>query len=166
MVDAELAHRVGDRVHRLLHLNAPDRADAADAKGLDQHTYMEKTGQWRFTPPTHVVAALAEALRQFVEEGGQAARLARYTDNCLTLIDGMAALGFRPFIEPALQAPIIVSFHAPAHKAYEFRPFYEAAKKRGESPGVASKPTTGLESLIVVPSVGDGFAGAAAAARF
>ena len=45
----------------------------------DQHVYMEKTGQWRFTPPTHVVAALAEAMRQFEEEGGQPARLARYT---------------------------------------------------------------------------------------
>ena len=44
----------------------------------DQHVYMEKTGQWRFTPPTHVVAALAEAMRQFVEEGGQPARCARY----------------------------------------------------------------------------------------
>ena len=40
----------------------------------DQHVYMEKTGQWRFTPPTHVVAALAEAMRQFEEEGGQPAR--------------------------------------------------------------------------------------------
>ena len=98
---------------------------------FDQHAYMEKTGQWRFTPPTHVVAALAEALRQFVEEGGQSARLARYTDNCRTLIDGMAALGFKPFIEPALQAPIIVTFHAPADPAYRFRPFYEATKQRG-----------------------------------
>ena len=34
----------------------------------DQHAYMEKTGQWRFTPPTHVVVALAEAVKQFVEE--------------------------------------------------------------------------------------------------
>jgi 2-aminoethylphosphonate-pyruvate transaminase len=98
---------------------------------FDQHAYMEKTGQWRFTPPTHVVAALAEALRQHAEEGGQPARLARYADNCRTLIDGMAALGFRPFLPPALQAPIIVTFHAPAHAAYEFRPFYEAAKRRG-----------------------------------
>ena len=98
---------------------------------FDQHAYMEKTGQWRFTPPTHVVAALAEALRQFNEEGGQVERLARYTDNCRTLITGMAALGFRPFLEPALQAPIIVTFHAPAHPAYEFRPFYEAVKRRG-----------------------------------
>jgi 2-aminoethylphosphonate-pyruvate transaminase len=98
---------------------------------FDQHAYMEKTGQWRFTPPTHVVAALAEALRQYVEEGGQPARLARYTDNCRTLIAGMGALGFRPFLEPALQAPIIVTFHAPADPAYQFRPFYEAAKQRG-----------------------------------
>jgi 2-aminoethylphosphonate-pyruvate transaminase len=66
----------------------------------DQHVYMGKTGQWRFTPPTHVVVALAEAITQFVEEGGQPARLARYTDNCRTLVDGMAALGFRPFLRP------------------------------------------------------------------
>ena len=35
--------------------------------------------QWRFTPPTHVMVALAEAVTQFVDEGGQPARLARYT---------------------------------------------------------------------------------------
>ena len=98
---------------------------------FDQQAYMEKTGQWRFTPPTHVVAALAEALRQFVEEGGQSARLARYTDNCRTLIDGMTALGLKPFLPAELQAPIIVTFHAPEHAAYQFRAFYDEAKKRG-----------------------------------
>jgi len=97
----------------------------------DQHVYMGKTGQWRFTPPTHVVAALAEAVEQFVEEGGQPARLARYTDNCRTLIDGMAKLGFKPFLKPEVQAPIIVTFHAPAHPAYDFKKFYAAAKARG-----------------------------------
>ena len=97
----------------------------------DQHVYMGKTGQWRFTPPTHVVAALAEAITQFVDEGGQPARLARYTDNCRTLVDGMAALGFRPFLAPTVQAPIIVTFHAPAHASYDFKRFYEGAKARG-----------------------------------
>jgi 2-aminoethylphosphonate-pyruvate transaminase len=97
----------------------------------DQHVYMEKTGQWRFTPPTHVVVALAEAVAQFVEEGGRSARLARYTDNCRTLVDGMKALGLKPFLRPEIQAPIIVTFHAPAHKAYEFKRFYDAAKQRG-----------------------------------
>jgi 2-aminoethylphosphonate-pyruvate transaminase len=97
----------------------------------DQHVYMERTGQWRFTPPTHVVAALAEAIRQHVEEGGQPARLARYADNCRTLIDGMAVLGFKPFLKAELQAPIIVTFHAPADPKYDFKAFYEGAKRRG-----------------------------------
>ena len=44
----------------------------------DQYLYMEKTTQWRYTPPTHVVAALRAAVDQFKTEGGQAARLARY----------------------------------------------------------------------------------------
>ncbi len=97
----------------------------------DQHVYMERTGQWRFTPPTHVVAALAEAVRQFVEEGGQPARLARYSANCAALVDGMKALGFVPFLAPEIQAPIIVTFHAPADPAYDFKRFYEAVKARG-----------------------------------
>jgi 2-aminoethylphosphonate-pyruvate transaminase len=92
---------------------------------------MEKTGQWRFTPPTHVVAALGEALKQFEEEGGQPARLARYTDNCATLIEGMKGLGFKPFLPAALQAPIIVTFHAPAVPGYDFKAFYAEAKRRG-----------------------------------
>ena len=97
----------------------------------DQYVYMEKTGQWRFTPPTHVVVALAEAISQFEAEGGQPARLARYTRNCETLVRGMTALGFKPFLDPRIQAPIIVTFHAPAHPTYDFKRFYDAAKARG-----------------------------------
>ncbi|HEY3047039.1 MAG TPA: 2-aminoethylphosphonate--pyruvate transaminase, partial [Polaromonas sp.] len=97
----------------------------------DQHVYMEKTTQWRFTPPTHVVVALAEAIAQFEEEGGQPARLARYTRNYNTLIQGMARLGFKPFLDPAIQAPIIVTFHAPADSRYAFKKFYAAARERG-----------------------------------
>jgi 2-aminoethylphosphonate-pyruvate transaminase len=97
----------------------------------DQYTYMEKTGQWRFTPPTHVVVALAEAIEQFEAEGGQPARLARYTSNYRTLIDGMGRLGFMPFLDPSIQAPIIVTFHAPGDARYDFKTFYNAAKARG-----------------------------------
>ncbi|MEP6825531.1 MAG: 2-aminoethylphosphonate--pyruvate transaminase, partial [Ramlibacter sp.] len=97
----------------------------------DQHVYMEKTGQWRFTPPTHVIVALAEAIAQFEEEGGQPARLARYTKNYQTLIHGMSRLGFMPFLDPAIQAPIIVTFHAPGDARYEFKAFYAATRARG-----------------------------------
>jgi 2-aminoethylphosphonate-pyruvate transaminase len=97
----------------------------------DQYVYMEKTGQWRFTPPTHVLVALDEAIRQFQEEGGQPARLARYERNYQTLIAGMSAMGFKPFLDPSIQAPIIVTFHAPGDPRYEFKRFYEAAKRHG-----------------------------------
>ncbi len=97
----------------------------------DQYVYMEKTTQWRFTPPTHVVVALAEAIAQFEEEGGQPARLARYTRNYDTLIKGMTGLGFKPFLDPAIQAPIIVTFHAPADRRYDFKTFYAATRARG-----------------------------------
>ena len=97
----------------------------------DQYVYMEKTTQWRFTPPTHVVVALAEAIAQFEAEGGQPARLARYTSNYQTLITGMKKFGFKPFLDPAIQAPIIVTFHAPVDSKYDFKTFYAAARARG-----------------------------------
>ena len=97
----------------------------------DQWVYMEKTTQWRFTPPTHVVAALDQAIAQYFEEGGLEARGARYARNCKALVDGLAALGLRPFLDAAIQAPIIVTFHAPADPNYDFKTFYQEVKKRG-----------------------------------
>ncbi|WP_427308216.1 2-aminoethylphosphonate--pyruvate transaminase [Cupriavidus sp. H39] len=97
----------------------------------DQYVYMQKTTQWRFTPPTHVVAAFRAALDQYLEEGGQPARGARYRRNCDTLVQGMAALGFRAFLPAAVQAPIIVTFHAPADARYDFKTFYSKVRERG-----------------------------------
>jgi 2-aminoethylphosphonate-pyruvate transaminase len=92
---------------------------------------MEKTGQWRFTPPTHVMVALAEAIQQFEDEGGQPARLKRYQNNCKTLVEGMAAFGFKPYLDPSVQAPIIVTFHSPDHPNFEFVKLYEGVKAQG-----------------------------------
>ncbi|WP_191488975.1 2-aminoethylphosphonate--pyruvate transaminase [Pseudomonas sp. FEN] len=97
----------------------------------DQHAYMARTGQWRFTPPTHVVAALHEALLQYHEEGGLPARLGRYADNCQVLLAEMDRLGLRSFLPAAIQAPIIVTFHAPNDPRYRFQAFYERVKAKG-----------------------------------
>ena len=43
----------------------------------------------------------------------------------------MSALGFRSFLPKALQAPVIVTFHAPDDPRYGFKPFYELVKSRG-----------------------------------
>lgn len=98
---------------------------------VDQWQYMEKTGQWRFTPPTHVVAALSAALDQYHAQGGPAGRLARYSENCHALVTGMRALGFKTFLADALQAPIIVTFHSPPDPAYDFGEFYRRVRERG-----------------------------------
>jgi 2-aminoethylphosphonate-pyruvate transaminase len=97
----------------------------------DQWVSMEKTAQWRFTPPTVVVAALHAALEQFVAEGGQPARGARYRRNCEVLIEGMTRLGFKLFLEPRHQAPVIVTFHAPADPSYQFQKFYDRVREKG-----------------------------------
>jgi 2-aminoethylphosphonate-pyruvate transaminase len=98
---------------------------------LDQWQYMQKTGQWRFTPPTHVLAALRAAIDQYQMQGGLPARLARYTQNCAALVSGMRALGFKTFLPDAVQAPIIVTFHAPPDPAYDFTEFYRQVRERG-----------------------------------
>ncbi|MEP9328047.1 2-aminoethylphosphonate--pyruvate transaminase [Paraburkholderia phymatum] len=97
----------------------------------DQFAYMQKTTQWRFTPPTHVLAALRTALDQFIAEGGQPARGARYARNCAALVDGMKALGFETFLTADVQAPVIVTFHAPRDPKWQFAEFYAAVREAG-----------------------------------
>src|SRR6185369_5004980 len=69
----------------------------------DQWASMEKTRQWRFTPPTHVIAALDQALAEHAAEGGVAGRGARYRRNCEVLVAGLRALGFETLLPDALQ---------------------------------------------------------------
>jgi 2-aminoethylphosphonate-pyruvate transaminase len=97
----------------------------------DQWDVMNRTGQWRFTPPTHTVAAFLEALRLYELEGGQAGRLARYANNRDVLVAGMQELGFEPLLNARWRSPIIVTFFAPAHPSFEFARFYELMKQQG-----------------------------------
>ncbi|GBQ59071.1 2-aminoethylphosphonate--pyruvate transaminase 1 [Komagataeibacter swingsii DSM 16373] len=97
----------------------------------EQWRTMNTTGQWRFTPPTHVVAAFVEALRLYMAQGGQPARLARYTANRDTLVAGMKALGFETLLEEQWLSPIIVTFLTPGHELFDFRNFYDLMKEKG-----------------------------------
>ena len=97
----------------------------------DQWRNFEKTGQYRFTPPIHVIVAFHQALEEFWAEGGVKGRGGRYAENGRVLIDGMRALGFRTLLPDHLQAPIIVTFHMPADPAFQFQRFYDGLKDRG-----------------------------------
>lgn len=106
----------------------------AHSLSLDLHAQwaaMEKTGQWRYTPPTHVVAAFIEALRIHQAEGGVAARGARYAANRDILVAGMRDIGFETLLDDRWLSPIIVTFFSPADPAFDFARFYELMKRQG-----------------------------------
>ena len=96
-----------------------------------QWSAMEKSGQWRFTPPTHVVAAFLTALEIHEEEGGVAGRGARYTNNRDVMVSGMRNLGFETLLDERWLSPIIVTFFCPADRAFEFTKFYDLMKSEG-----------------------------------
>ncbi|ARP66927.1 2-aminoethylphosphonate--pyruvate transaminase [Mesorhizobium sp. WSM1497] len=101
---------------------------------LDVHAqwaHLNKTGQWRYTPPTHVVAAFLEALRQHEAEGGVAGRGARYTRNRDVMVAGMRDLGFETLLRDRWLSPIIVTFFNPAHASFAFDRFYDLMKDKG-----------------------------------
>jgi 2-aminoethylphosphonate-pyruvate transaminase len=112
-------------------LEAKGRSHSLSLDVYDQWDVMNRTGQWRFTPPTHAVAAFIEALRLYALEGGQPARLARYAHNRDVLVAGMHELGFEPLLDAHWRSPIIVTFFAPAHPAFRFDQFYDLMKQQG-----------------------------------
>ena len=97
----------------------------------DQWQEMEqKHGKWRFTSPTHVVRAFAQALNELDSEGGVTARHNRYRENHRRLVSGMQQLGFRPLLDAACQSPIITAFYYPDDANFTFTAFYNALKRR------------------------------------
>lgn len=85
--------------------------------------------QWRFTPPTHVVAALSAALDQLEAEGGVPARAARYRRHMDALVAGMRRLGFTPYLPDALQGPVILTLLEPA--GFDFDALYGSLHRQG-----------------------------------
>jgi len=110
--------------------SAKGRANSLSLDLYEQWVYMERTGQWRFTPPTHSVVAFHKALEQHALEGGVHGRLARYTRNRDVLVSGMRELGFRTLLEDCWLSPIITTFFCPEHPNFQFMRFYEELKTR------------------------------------
>lgn len=97
----------------------------------DQWETMEKGhGKWRFTSPTHVVRAFMQALTELKEEGGVAARHARYCENHRVLVEGMRALGYKTLLPDSQLSPVITSFYYPSAD-FDFKAFYLKLKAKG-----------------------------------
>lgn len=130
-----------------------DRQKLIESKGkarslsldlYDQWETMEKDGKWRFTSPTHVVLAFSQALKEMAKEGGIEARSKRYTNNNKLLIEKMAELGIRPYIDAEHQGPIITTFYYPENHKFSFNEMYTYIKERGYAiyPGKVTEADT------------------------
>ena len=97
----------------------------------EQWAYMQKSGQFRYTPPTHILVAFAQALEQHKAEGGAPGRLARYKKTAKAMRDGMRRIGLSPLLGDNETGPIIQTFATPRDPNFEFTRFYEGLKQRG-----------------------------------
>jgi len=106
--------------------NARNNSHSLSLDLYDQWQTMEKNKQWRFTPPTHVLAAFYQAIKEHKKEGGVEGRYKRYSDNCKIICNGMKEIGFDQLLPNELQAPIIVTFKQPQNANFYFQQFYDA----------------------------------------
>ena len=93
---------------------------------------LEKTGRFRYSPPTHSILAFERALEELEKEGGIEARGRRYEENHKTILRGMNGLGFRSYLPPQLQSFVITSFHYPGDPKFDFETFYQALSDRAK----------------------------------
>jgi len=106
--------------------NAKGNSHSLSLDLYDQWKAMEKNKQWRFTPPTHVLAAFNQAIAEHAKEGGVEGRHKRYKNNCKIICDGMKEIGFEQLLSDELQAPIIITFKQPCDPNFNFQKFYNA----------------------------------------
>ena len=107
------------------------RARSLSLDLLAQWQGLEANGQFRFTPPTHVILAFEQALCELQSEGGVEGRAARYRANYEALITGMREIGFTEYLPPELQGNIITAFCYPNHPRFQFEEFYTRLNNKG-----------------------------------
>ena len=107
------------------------RAQSLSLDLYDQWQVMEKTRQFRFTPPTHALIAFHQALQEHERQGGVPARHARYQRNRDILVNGMRDLGFDTLLPDDVSGPVIQTFLSPVDPKFSFDRFYQSLRARG-----------------------------------
>jgi 2-aminoethylphosphonate-pyruvate transaminase len=111
-------------------LAAKGRARTLSLDLYAQWAGLEADGQFRFTPPTHVLLAFHQALDELAAEGGVAGRAARYRRNYEALARGMEELGFEAYLAPEDRGYIITTYRYPVED-FRFEEFYSRLSERG-----------------------------------
>jgi len=71
-----------------------------------------------FTPSVHAYYGMREALREFADQGGRAARHAGYAALAGQVADGLAALGVKPLLSTAESSVVLRAYHLPEGISY------------------------------------------------
>lgn len=98
---------------------------------LAQLRGFDANGQFRYTPPTHTLLALDQALKELEAEGGIEARAARYARNHKVLLAGMGELGLRPYLSREVQSYLITAFAYPSIQGFSFPALYRLLSQQG-----------------------------------
>jgi aspartate aminotransferase-like enzyme len=96
----------------------------------EQYRHFEANGQMQFTPPVQVVYALAQAIREFYDEGASA-HFQRYRRNWQTLMAGLHQLGFKTLLPMERQSPLLTTVLEPVDPSYSFTRLHDALYDRG-----------------------------------
>jgi len=102
-----------------------------DLADVYHHAQQHGWGSFRFTPAVQALRAFGKAMDIYEAEGGQPARLARYSRTRDVAYEGLQRLGFVPYVARENQGPIIVCVHQPRDPNWNFRAFLRGMTARG-----------------------------------
>ncbi|XP_078001291.1 2-aminoethylphosphonate--pyruvate transaminase-like [Glandiceps talaboti] len=99
---------------------------------VDQYEGLEQNGQFRFTPPTHVMMAFRQTLLEIEAEGGVLGRANRFRQNNEVLKAGMKKMGFKQLVIGNDQSFIITNFHCPGHPKFDLQEFVNRLNEKDQ----------------------------------
>jgi aspartate aminotransferase-like enzyme len=108
---------------------------------------------FRFTPPTHVLLALKQALIELEELGGPPTRYASICKNHEIIFNEMTKLGFRSYVPLNEQSRVVNCFLYPKDKNFKFNEFQNLLRKKGRI--LYSRSLTSLESTFRIGNIGN-----------
>ncbi len=108
-----------------------------------QFEYFEKTGEMHFTPPVQTIYAAIQGLKEYFAEG-EMGKWARHLRVNKAIHEGLARLGFKEAIDPAIQSGLVVSVLYPEDPNWDFEKVHDYCYQRGFTiyPGKISTTNT------------------------
>lgn len=108
-----------------------------------QYEYFEKTGEMHFTPPVQTIYATIQALKEYFAEGEEE-KFARHHRVYTAIHRGLAELGFKTAINPAIESGLVVSVLYPTDANWSFEKVHDYCYEHGFTiyPGKISTTNT------------------------